>query len=374
MKICFVGNASSTHIHKWVNWFVDRGHDVYLASAFKYTDTNLKIRYISPKKQIPENQAGENFNLIKVATYISLFSTLRKFLKNEDIDILHGHYILGHGTVTSTVSFSPKILSIWGDDIASAPDKHPFLIKYALKRATIIHAQDPLVKTKIQKIINRYDKIFVMPWGVNLDIFSPNQRAPDLRRKFQQLPGPIIIILRGMERRYYKILSAAIDKIIHKIPDVNFILLKSELFKNKFEDNKNVTLIDWIDRKDVPQYLASSDLFIDPYIPHRPNEIGHTYGMALLEAMASGIATLVAERPTITYLKGDERWYFGEYYKAENSENLYKKAIALLNDANRRREMITKNLEIVRKKFDANKNMKKIEGLYTDLLTNRDSK
>ena len=49
MKLCFVGNASSIHIHKWVDWFADRGHEIFLASIYRYTDNNPNVKLISLK-------------------------------------------------------------------------------------------------------------------------------------------------------------------------------------------------------------------------------------------------------------------------------------------------------------------------------------
>ena len=184
------------------------------------------------------------------------------------------------------------------------------------------------------------------------------------RKKLQKLPGPIIIIIRGVEKRFVDALANAIDTVTKTVSDVNFVIIKSDELKNKIKSNKNVQFIDWIPYPEVPFYLANSDIFIDPYYPERPDEIGHTYGMALLEAMACGVPTLVAERPTVLMLKDADTWYFGYTFRGDNVDDLIEKITKLLRDKNEQNRIIKQNRAIIEKKFSWHENMGRIEALY----------
>jgi CheY-like chemotaxis protein len=51
MRICYVGNASSIHLQRWVKWVASRGHDVHLITDFPIEIDDVKIYSIEHKKR-----------------------------------------------------------------------------------------------------------------------------------------------------------------------------------------------------------------------------------------------------------------------------------------------------------------------------------
>jgi glycosyltransferase involved in cell wall biosynthesis len=292
---------------------------------------------------------------------------IRRLIKKIKPDIVHAHYVTQYGFCGAFSGFHPLVVSAWGSDIATFPEKskiHRFLVRYVLRRTDLFHVQDPLSKKRVEELGAKDNKIKVIPWGVDLTKFSIDKKSEKWRKKLQKLPGPIIIIIRDVEKRFADALANVIGIVTKNIPEVNFVIVKSNELKNKIKSNKNVQFIDWIPYSELPLYLANSDIFIDPYYPERPDEIGHTYGMALLEAMASGVPTLVAERPTVTMLQGNDKWYFGSTYERDNPDDLAEKIFKLLENKKEQGEIKEKNIEILNDKFDCMVNMGEIEKLY----------
>ena len=355
MKICYLADASSIHTQRWVKYFAEKGHEVHLISYNPAHIENVKI-YVLPKKKN------------RFLTFILRFFAIRKLIKNIKPDLLHAHYIGGYGWYGAITGFHPFVVSVWGSDIAVDPERsklHKFLVKYVLRKAELVHVQDPLSKKRVKELGAKENKIKVIPWGVDITKFSPDKKSEKWRKKLQIMPGPvIIIIICDVEKRFADILANAIDTVTKSITDVNFVIVKSDKLKNKIKPNKNVQFIDWIPYPEVPFYLANSDIFIDPYYPERPDEIGHTYGMALLEAMACGVPTLVAERPTVLMLKDADTWHFGYTFKGDNIDDLIEKITKLLRDKNEQNRIIKQNRAIIEKKFSWHENMGRIEALY----------
>ena len=50
MRICYIGDAQSIHMQRWVEWFANKGHEIHLISRdegnFAETD-NIKIHLLN---------------------------------------------------------------------------------------------------------------------------------------------------------------------------------------------------------------------------------------------------------------------------------------------------------------------------------------
>lgn len=354
MRICYL-SSKSTHIRNWSSYF-GKTNQVWLVTDQKDKIANVQLyTYL--------NKGG------LLTSFIKLYQ-INKSIKKICPDILHIHQISTLSLYGVLTGFKPIILSAWGDDIASYPDKsklRKLIAIYSMKKANLIHVQDLLSKKKVMELGAHENKILVLPWGVNLNKFNPELKNIEFREKIQKLPGPVVILIRNDEERFLNTLSSAIDNVCKRISDINFLIINRS-YKYKKILSKNVQIIEELPEQEIPMYLANADLFIDPYHPEKENEYGHAFGMALLEAMACGTPTIVANRPTISWLKGKDKWYFGEIYEGDNSEDLAEKIIGLLENNKKREEIIKANKMSVEKRFDWNKNMSLITKKYKEYI------
>ena len=352
MKICYI-SLKSSHTKKWAEYFAEKCHEVHWIMPEYHDIYNVKVHQVDLKA----SKLSPFFKAVMI----------RNLVKKIKPDILHAHGVIPFGLYGAISGFNPCIVSALGSDIATFPEKskiHKFLVKYTLERVDLVHVQDKLSKEKVEKLGIERNRIYTLPWGVDLTKFSPDKKSEKWRKRLQKMPGPVIIIVRDVEKRFVDLLANAIDIVIENISDVNFVIVKSNELKNKMGLNKNVQFMDWIPYSEVPSYLANADLFVDPYYPERTDEIGHTYGMALLEAMACRVPTLVAERPTISMLRDKDEWYFGYTFERDNSDDLAKKVVKLLENREYQEEIKEKNMEIIKYKFDWNINMAEMEKSY----------
>ena len=368
MKICYLADARSNHTRRWVEYFA-KEHEIDLITlSYTKKEQTTVPEEVYKKMNVRVHKISKRMPFLLLAPF-----KIRRLIKTIKPNIVHAHYVTQYGFCGAFSGFHPLVVSTWGSDIAEEPEKSKilgFLVKYALKRADMVHVQDPLSKKRVEELGAKEKKIKVIPWGIDSTEFSPDKRSEKLRKSLQKMPGPVIIIIRNIER-FADTVANAIDSVTKTIPTVNFVIVKRDGFKNKMESSKNVQFIDLIPFSEIPFYLASVDLFIDPYYPELPGEIGHTYGMALLQAMASGVPTLVAERPTISMLQGKDKWYFGYTFEGDNPDDLAKKIVELFENREYQGEIKNKNMEIIKDKFDWKINMDEMEKLYKMLEGSR---
>jgi len=113
----------------------------------------------------------------------------------------------------------------------------------------------------------------------------------------------------------------------------------------------------FLPREDYLSLLKSADLYIDSFYPS-DGRGGQAFGQALLEAMADGVPTIVADRPTLHL---SPEWYHGEIFKGGNHVELADKIVALIENGAKYNIIRENNLASVKNYFDWNKNMDIIE-------------
>jgi len=227
----------------------------------------------------------------------------------------------------------------------------------------LVHVQDPLSKKRVEELGAEENKIKVIPWGVDLTKFSPDKKSAEWRKRLQEMPGPVItIIIRDEERRFVDTLANAIDTVTKSISDVNFVIVKSNELKKKIKPNNNLQFLDWISYSEIPFYLANSDLFIDPYYPERPDEIGHTYGLALLEAMACGKPVVATDIAGLA--KETKERNAGKIVIPKDVKELANAIINVLQDKKVAHEMGINGRRLVEERYSWEKIAKLINGVY----------
>lgn len=99
--------------------------------------------------------------------YLKNIIKLKKFLKNEDFDIIHAHYSLT-SFVATLAGAKPLIVSLMGSDVKEK--KWVLLLIYFFKR---FFWKKTIVKSEEMASIIGQNNVHVIPNGVNLEWFKP---------------------------------------------------------------------------------------------------------------------------------------------------------------------------------------------------------
>jgi glycosyltransferase involved in cell wall biosynthesis len=340
MKICYIGSVKSPHIQRWGKWFADKGHEVHLITSNYAEIEGVTVHLIGTGIE------GSPFNFLKKTLQT------RKLVRKIEPEILHAHYIVGYGVFGAFSGHHPFIMSCWGSDVRTDPEAFikNRLTKYVLKKADVVHVQDPLMAERVKELCP-HKNILIQAWGVNCDIFK------SCKSTFIETDYPLVLCTRNTKPLYdIETLVRAIPLVLKKT-DVIFVFTKPGFSNLHGVPPENLRITGFLDLNDYVKLVQNCNLYVDTFYP-TDERGGQSYGQALLEAMASEIPTLIANRPTLHI---HPSWYFGETFKAGDPVDLAKNLINLINNEERQKEIVRNNKEAVVKYFDWNKNMTRIE-------------
>jgi len=353
-KICFLGGG--LFVVEWAEYFA-KNHDVSLITFGDISDLKNKDITTYYIHKIKEGSA-----VIRGISLASTFLTGSRIVKNIGADLVCGLFLSTYGFMGALSKVNPLVTIALGSDIAVDPYRSysKFTARYAIKKSDMIIVQDHLGKKQILNIMPDYDgEIEVIPWGVDISLFHPSNTKKEY---------DIIVIDKRNDN--IDLFLNAIYMVKKEIGDVNAIWIgykpsrQERYMIAKLGLSENVMFIGEVLHDDIKEFIDKSKIFVDTFIPE-DGRIGHSYGMALLEAMACGVPTLAPKRPTVMF-DGEHKWYYGELY--DDYISLYEKIVLLLDDKNLCKDIANKNRDVMERKFDANKNMSRIEEVFNYMM------
>ncbi|MEO8042488.1 MAG: glycosyltransferase [Acidobacteriota bacterium] len=159
------------------------------------------------------------------------------------------------------------------------------------------------------------ERIFVCPRGVDSVLFSPARKSDDVKREMReriQTPPEATVLLYAGRISPEKNIGLLIElmKILSTDPNNDFRLLvagagpQSDWLAaqgDKYAPGR-IKLLGHLDKETLADYYANADVFVHPN-PKEP------FGIAPLEAMASGVATVAPNAGGIlSYATNDNAW------------------------------------------------------------------
>jgi glycosyltransferase involved in cell wall biosynthesis len=194
------------------------------------------------------------------------------------------------------------------------------------------------------------ERIFVCPRGVNVEQFSPARKSDRVKREMREragIPGDSIVLLyagRISPEKNVELLPAFME-ILAQDSEKDYRLLvagagpQADWLREetaKKIPNKIVQL-GHLDKETLSDYYANADVFVHPN-PREP------FGIAPLEAMASGTATLAPNAGgLLSYATNENAWLV-----APTAENFARAVREIIRDENLRKRKIQRAFEAVR--------------------------
>ena len=286
MTIVFLAPANNYHTIKWCNYFVDSGYEVHVLSLTEGDIPGVNVHQLCTGVAVNDSDW-------KKLRYLTAIHELRKELRTIKPDIISVHYASSYGALAALCGIKKYALSVWGTDVFEFPRKsilHKQLIKYSFSRAdTLLSTSEAMAEEMRLYVKNR--PIHITPFGVNMELFSPQKRLAAQRDTF------VIGNIKSLSHEYgIRDLLAAVAIVRKNRPDIplrvriagkgpqenEYKALSKEL---KIDDI--VTWLGFISQDAAAREWANFDVAVIP-------SIRESFGVSAVEAQACGIPVIIS--------------------------------------------------------------------------------
>jgi hypothetical protein len=166
LRLCVLGDLDSIHTRRWMQPFVERGHEVHAVSYYPPSAPvdGVTVHALTAGSGAGESAAGNvptkrtlrerlpptPLRLINALRYRrrGLASTIRRIQPH----VLHAHYAVEYGFFAATAGFHPLVVTAWGSDILVAAQRSPFtraIARYTLHHADLVTSNNQYMTRKI---------------------------------------------------------------------------------------------------------------------------------------------------------------------------------------------------------------------------------
>jgi len=375
MKICLIASPTSIHTLRWIEFLKKAGNEVHLITFSPAEVNGATVHSLNAKFSL--GLLSKIFAPLPTLLDLRFIPKIKRILKEIKPDILHGHYLTCYAFFAACTTFHPLVVSAWGSDLSTDPDQSVFsklIIKYVFKKADLIHLADKPAKDRAIKLGCEDRKIFLQLWGIDVSRFSPENRSEILRRQLGIESSYAIINANALTNQKYchDVLIKAIPHVLKNIENVKFIFTasgpsKQELkqLAEKLNIKNHVIFLGGISYAKMPTYLASADIYVDTFYP-RNMQGGSGVGIAIMEAMASGLPQIMPQTPTI--IDPNNNWFRGISYRPGDYKDLAKKITYLLQNQSLRENIARESRIKAVQVFDLNKNINNWQQIYEHLV------
>jgi glycosyltransferase involved in cell wall biosynthesis len=356
MIICFLADGDSVNTRSWVEHFSTQlGHEIHIITLHEcgYSLNNCLLHIIY-NKFIPK----------KVHYFFGL-PKIRQIIRSIKPDILIGYRLTGYGFMAACAGFRPMVLAATGGDVhveAKNSLLKRFFVKFALRRASLVHAWSKNIADALLDLGVAENKIFLLPRGIEMEMFQPFSECVSNRNR--------IITTRSLVKNCrVEIILKAIAQVRKDIPEIEYFIVGDgprraflEDHANKLGISENVHFVGRIRRELIPKFLRDSDVYCS---------MNETEGLSasLVESMAVGCFPIVADIGANQIWVNDE--INGFLVRVNAVDELARLIIRALRNDDLRNKAKQLNRNIVESKLDIEKNLKIFEMKYNKLLEQR---
>ena len=372
MRIFMLSNPNAVHTQRWVKALAERGVVVMLYSFRPYKDNgyyqdmnNVQIKSFTKQREL---KGIRNFFPIKLLTYYrTLLKDIKASIQSFQPDIVHAHYLSDNGLFGALSGFHPLIVSAWGTDVYDYPKwsgSRARVIRYVLRKADCILSTSHVMAKEVFKYTDK-EWLFVTPFGVDMSLFKP---LPVVKQKNHVVFGIVKTLSHG-----YGIdtLIDAFALVRARRPELSISLRivgegkEREQLERQAADlglSKEISFMGRIANDKLPEVINQFDIFV------ALSRI-ESFGVAVVEAMATGCPVIVSDAPGFTEIV--EHGQSGLIVKRDDPQQASEAMENLVDHEELRLSLAKNGRERVRALYDWGKNVEEMISVYKLMSTNK---
>jgi len=369
LRILYLGHARSWHLRKWLAYFEEAGHELFIFSE--------DPRGIPHDIQMPDSVTIRYFSSVRVGRSLHLAgSELCSFIREVRPDIVHSHNHWPYAVWGALSGFQPQVFTPQGSDILIHP-KEKFhinlLARFAYKRCNSVMGDSRVLQRAGYKLGASRHHNYIVQFGADLTQFRPDLPA-DHVKKALDIPDHFQIVLspRAISPLYnIDSIIECLPSVLEILPNVVFVFLYAfgDIQKDRLtrlagqlgvEDS--MRWVGYVPYEEMPLFLRGADLIVSvPSSDSSPRSV--------FESMACGTPTLLSHLPWTDHFIEDG--VNAVLVPVKNSGALATQVVRLLQDKDERKRIAEGALKLVRSRLDYHENMRFVDRVYSKLVNER---
>lgn len=368
LRLCIISNPNSIHTHRWVDYFVQRGHEVTLIGDLPLQRAApAGVRYVD----LPGEGGGGKLR------YVGWSRTVRRIVRDLRPDVLHAHYVASTGWLGAAAGYHPFLVTAWGSDLLvnvqrSAVQRQ--LARWVLRSADYATCVSQGLAAAARQLGAKPQRLEVAPWGVDTAVFRPADDRDALRQRLGMDRALTVISVRSLKPVYNPLVIAdAFALVAQQAPDVRFVVrthnsdadLLAE-FQRRIAAAGATDAVsyagDLTDDRAIAEGYAASDIAVSvPRSDGTPSSV--------LEAMACGAAPVLSDLPSLREWVVSEQE--GLFVAAGDAGALTAAVLRLVRDETLRGRLAANSVAAIRARGDRDALMQRAEAIYQALAAGR---
>jgi len=352
LRLLVLSNGGVGHTQRWVDYFVERGDEVHLASIERGVPTRAtehRLPALAP---------------IQAVKYPLTLPWARRLANRVKPDVVVAHFVPNYGFVASLLARHPQAVVVWGSDVllnASRTPFHAWRVRRVLEGADLVLSDANMLTTAIKGLGVQPKRIETLTFGIDTQRFRPSESAR---------PEPAIVLsYRQLLPLYH------VDLLVRAVPEISRrtrVPFHVRILGQGSERGRLEALASELGVTDrvtfVPGRLSDEALIeeIRRASVYVSTSRSDTTSVSLLEAMACGVP------PVVTRIAGNEEWIHdgenGFLVPLEPPEALAEEITRLLESPDLRARFAERNVQLVRARADWARNMDKTRRLLAELV------
>jgi glycosyltransferase involved in cell wall biosynthesis len=355
LRIAFLSAGRLIHIGPYIDFFKERGHEVFLIK-YDYSEKDFGV----PSYDISYGARGDKPD--SKWKYLLAGFSIRRTLKDIRPDIMHGHYITSAGVISWMSGFTPYVLTAHGSDVIGSLNSRlwRFVLPKVLAKAALVNPVSEALAEHLKGLGVSAEKMLVATLGVDTTHFAFRPCCSN--------GAPWRLLCTRTLGQVYDPLTILKGCTLLKAKGVDFELtfaaggpMQDELRQVASQMNMSgqIRFLGGYDNAALPELLHSHNLFISA-------SLWDGTSISLLEAMSAGIFPVVSRIAANSALleEGKSALMFDCGDEVQFAEAI----IQAINNSPLRESAIQTNRKSVIEKADRNKNMLSLENKYYEIL------
>jgi len=393
MRILFVADGRSPIALNWMEYFIDAGHEVHLASTYPY---NQRLQFASVKmlnvafsgsktaggammdrargRILGSNLRTKIRQWLGPMTLVKPARDLRAIIASIKPDLVHSMRIPFESMVMAQVKPEmPWLISVWGNDFTLHAQVTPLMARFtrlALQRATALHTDCHRdIRLAHNWGFSTKKPTVVLPGGggVQMELFHPiKDTFPEKLKNSDEYVKVYIINPRGFRAYVHnEAFFQATPEILSKYPQAVFLCPamagedQAKRWVEQYNVSRSVELLPYQTRSEMATLFQKSTITVSPSIHDgTPN--------TLLEAMACGCFPIAGDLESI------REWITpginGLLIDPEDASMLSRAIIAALDQPELLQRARCYNVQLISERADYPVVMQKAETFYRQLI------